>query len=94
MAERICVQIYVQANAATRIRLQLQAACFDAYVGGWKYEERELTSQSTSPLRSNEVVWVVKFFEGGGPWSNSKVSYIGCPKSFARFYINNNCKLK
>ena len=43
---------YCVSNTATRVRLRLQAACFDIYAGGWRFEERELTSQSPSPLRS------------------------------------------
>ena len=44
---------------ATRVRLQLQVACFDTYAGGWRLEERELTSQTPSSLRSYSVRWVV-----------------------------------
>ena len=39
-------------NTATRVRLSLQAACFNTYAGGWRLEERELTSQSPSSFRS------------------------------------------
>ena len=50
---------YCVSNNATRVRLRLQAACFDIYAGGWRLEERELTSQSLSPLRSYLVRRVV-----------------------------------
>ena len=43
---------YCVNNIATRVRLQLQAACFDIYVGGWRLEERELTSQLPPSIRS------------------------------------------
>ena len=43
---------YCVSNTAARVRLRLQAACFDTYAGGWRLEERELASQSPSPHRS------------------------------------------
>ena len=43
---------YCVSNTATRVRLRLQAACFNTYAGSWRLEERELTSQSPSSLRS------------------------------------------
>ena len=43
---------YCVSNTATRVRLLLQAACFDTYAGSWRLEERGLTSQSPSSLRS------------------------------------------
>ena len=43
---------YCVSNTATQVRLRLQAACFDTYAGSWRLEERELTSQSPSSLRS------------------------------------------
>ena len=46
---------YCVNNTATRVRLRLQAACFDTYAGNWRLEERELTSQSHSPLPSYQV---------------------------------------
>ena len=46
---------YCVSNTATRVRLRLQAACFDTYASGWRLEERELTSQSPSSLRSYSV---------------------------------------
>ena len=43
---------YCVSNTATRVRLRLQAACFDTYASGWRLEERELTSQSPTSFRS------------------------------------------
>ena len=50
---------YCVRNTATRVRLRLQAACFDTYAGGWRLEEHEFTSQSPSSLRFYSLRWVV-----------------------------------
>ena len=43
---------YCLSNTATQAQLLLQATCFDTYAGSWRLEERKLTSQSPSSLRS------------------------------------------
>ena len=40
-------------NIETRVQLQLQTAWFEAYVGGWRLEDRMLLSQLPTSLRSN-----------------------------------------
>ena len=39
MAEQNYAQVYCVGNSVTRVQLQLQVACFDAYEGGWRLEE-------------------------------------------------------
>ena len=46
---------YCVSNTATRVRIRLQATCFDTYAGSWRLEKRELTFQSPSSLRSYYV---------------------------------------